>query len=227
MSQTVAQVATRALDVDFDAGMQAKAEQFVREAVLEIYSNTRLHRGDIPMNLVSISAAATTLTQSSENVYFDAIVFADNGDELAPTSFPELLALRAMEPNRTGRPLVYSAHGAGTVEALTVEIWPKADRAYQVFIAGAQSPPASELEAGDTVPLPDAWLKLPYYYARAELFALDSDPEEESAWMTKWITGCSAMRSDVQRYARANRQVPGTWAGAGSAMPTFHYPGLF
>lgn len=234
MPQTITQVATRALSSDFDSGRLAEGTAAVRDAIGEIYATTTLVRGDMPIQLADVSTVvggATQLANTYEQSRVEAVIHSDTGGELEPMALADLLQLRQAQPAR-GRPLAFAVTGGnltGTVGSV-IELWPTADRTYQLYLLGQRGPNLTDLEDADTVPLPDRWLKLPYYYARSELFKLDSDFEAASVWGTDWINGCALMRGDLQkRLGGGNRIIPGTWSGGsgGSGAPQFHRPGLF
>lgn len=226
MAETFTALATRALASDFDLANLTAARNFAREAVRELYRETRLHRGDIAMALQNIGVGVSQLAIAGTGVYLEALVYADNGDTIDPMDYTEFLQLRGQMATQRGRPEVFTVSaGTPTTEQTTLELWPISDAAYQVFAAGASEPDSTFFDDADNVPLPDAWLKLVYYYVRAELFALEEDTDMFSFWQTRWINGSAQMRANLQRTVKANRRIPGTWSDVSPGGPTFRYKG--
>lgn len=237
MSATFTDVATRALGADFALTELTNAKRYVRQAVAKIYRETALVRGQI-LGLYTVLSADTGATPATPlaGLRIGRVFHADTAEELTPMSWDDINQLRLTQAGLAfGRPRYYALGGEGQLadpDALIV--WPVSDRAYTLFVTGRAAPTGTDMEDTDVLMLDEVYEELPRYYARAELFAaLEDDQQMHDFWMTKFETGCSALRSDLQRGPdRQHRQVPGTW-GRGSningadGLPTFHRPGLF
>lgn len=226
---TVLQVTNRALAQDFPATSLADAGRFVREAIREIYRETNIARADIDMTAAIATNGNVITFPAAGNAPFVNTILGDDGAELTPVDYDELRSLQIANPNARGRPRLYAISSTGVLagEALTITLYPTADRAYTFIVTGRIAPQSTDMDDGDTVPLPEDYERLPVYYARRELFALEDDVPMHEFWDKKYVSDMRKLKGYLATRSNRPRITPGTWGRAGDNGPTFHRPGLF
>lgn len=227
MTATVTTLVTRALDVDFDATLRtADAGRFVRSAIGKLFRGTNTLRGayseqfNTVVGVPTFQPADTTI----QGIKIDRVVYTDTGAELDQVTRADMLVLQA-QPISRGRPEVWApiATTAVTSGSPLLELWRTPDRVYPLMVIGSKTTKPADLEDADNVPLDDDFEDLPVYYARWQLSLLEDDDVGAARWEKRWTDGWRELRQLTQGKT-ANRQVPGTWAGARTAQPTFHSP---
>jgi hypothetical protein len=230
----ISDVATRALADDFDPGKQGDAERFVKEGVQMVFRTTTLARGGTMLACTAV-LNTTTITGFAAIVgaRITGILHADNGDELDETDDMTLKAAQLQTPAQRGRPRVYAITGQDSpvVEQQQILIWPVPDKTYNLLARTDREPGSAALTGASTLPLPDAYERLPEYFARQELYAREGDLEMAAYWENRWTLGCRELRGDLQRLSGKNRRIAGTWSDGSGALvdanPSFHYGNLF
>lgn len=226
---TVVNLTTRSLDTDFPSTRTADAGRFVREAIREVYRETNIARGDIDVT-ANVATNGNVITfPAAGNAPFINSILGDDGVELSQLGYDEIRSLQLANPAARGRPRVFavSSTGVNAGEPLTLTLYPTADRAYNFTVTGRIAPQSTDMDDGDTVPLPEDFERLPVYYARRELFALEDDVTLHDFWDKKYQTDLRRLKGYLATRSNRPRIVSGTWGRAGDAGPTFHRPGLF
>jgi hypothetical protein len=226
---TVLALTTRALDTDFPSSRTADAGRFVREAIREIYRETSIARGDIDIT-ANVATAGNVITfPAAGNAPFINSIMGDDGVELAQLGYDEVRSLQLANPAARGRPRVFAVSSTGVLagESFTITLYPTADRAYAFTVTGRIAPQSSDMADGSTAPLPEDFERLPVYYARRELFALEDDERLHDLWDKKYQKDLRRLKGFLATRSNRPRIISGTWGRAGDAGPTFHRPGLF
>lgn len=225
---TVLQLATRAVDVDFPT-RTVDAGRFVREAIREIYRETNLARAEIDVSANVIAGGATITFPAAGNAPFVASIIGDDGMPLAQVDYDDIRSLQIANAGQRGRPSVFaiSSTGVNAGDQFTITLFPAADRAYTFVVTGRVAPQSTDMDDADIVPLPEDYERLPVYYARRELFALEDDTQMHDFWNAKYAADLRKLKGYLARRSVGPRIVPGTWGKTGDAGPTFHRPGLF
>jgi hypothetical protein len=225
----VSDLVTEALHDDFDrVKYGGRAAKFVADAVQLIFSTTSLARGDYVPTASVVNAGNPSFALGDSAIRITSVFHTDTGEELVEVPLDDLAAAQAVPNPPRGRPVYYALTGAGlTAEGTTVLLSPLPDKTYTLQVRGRYAPAITDLEVGDTVPLPARYDRMPVSYARAKLFALEDDAEMSNFWMSTFTGEVQTLRADLQRRSERVRRVAGTWSDLGSA-PRFRHPqGLF